>query len=185
MIDLIRNNIPVILLLVFVAIGAYSFYSQGEEAAKRESEYHRVVTENTQLTEDLKATRAHAQAVARVDAERVESAERIRTVTKETIREIPTYLPAAAVAASSVNCLLPAGWGLLHDAAATGTPPSDYAATSRADATPVTPQAAAETVIENYGTSIDTADRLTHLQDYVCATVPAASEMCSTTGGTE
>lgn len=85
--------------------------------------------------------------------------EKVRTITKELIREVPVRVPADA-------CPLPGDWRVLHDAAASGEVPGPAAA-GRADGAPVPAQEAAATVIDNYGTCRDTAERLRGLQRYV------------------
>lgn len=89
-----------------------------------------------------------------------EYVDRVRVVRErgETIvKEVPVYVPAD-------SCPLPAGWGVLHDAAATGGLPDPAVA---ADGPPVDPRDAAETVGRNYATCHANAERLTALQEWV------------------
>ena len=89
--------------------------------------------------------------------------DRVRTVREagETIvREVPVYVPAQC----DSDGRLPAGWRVLHDAAASGRAASTSDA---ADAQPVDPQTAADTVARNYLTCRETAEQLTALQQWV------------------
>ncbi len=73
------------------------------------------------------------------------------------IKEVPIYVP-------SDTPDLPAGFRVLHDAAASGELPDP----SRiADAAPVPAQDAARTVIGNYTTCRATAEQLIALQDWI------------------
>lgn len=112
-----------------------------------------------------------AIAVLRVQVKQVEVTERVVTqyvdrvrVVREqadaVIREVPIYVPTKCDA----DGRLPAGWRVLHDAAASGR----AASTSDAiDAQPVAPDTAAATVARNYGTCRETAEQLTALQQWV------------------
>ena len=75
------------------------------------------------------------------------------TLTKEVVRYVP-----------SDSCSLPAGWRVLHDAAARSEP-ADPA--GNADAPPVAAQDAAATVIDNYSACHANAEQLVALQDWV------------------
>lgn len=87
--------------------------------------------------------------------------ERVRVVTRTIVEKVAVYVP-------SDTPPLPAGWGVLHDAAARGDPaPEDSAAAIRAYGAGPSAQDAAETVVENYGTYHEIAARLTGLQRYV------------------
>ncbi len=73
------------------------------------------------------------------------------------IKEVPHYVP-------SDTCILPAGFRLLHDAAASGELPD----TARsADAQPVTAQDVAATIASNYQQSREIATQLEALQEWV------------------
>jgi len=110
-------------------------------------------------------------AVLRVQVKQAEVTERIVTqyvdrvrVVRETadavIREVPVYVPQSCDA----DGRLPAGWRVLHDAAASGRAAST---STDADAQPVAPDTAAATVARNYGTCRETAEQLTALQQWV------------------
>lgn len=128
---------------------------------------HRIGANGVQSEWDASVARGEAE-IARLRNEagkvttRVETkyVDRIVTVegkTREIIREVPVYVPAGAVE-------LPPGWRLLHDAAAEGSVPDPA---DLADAAPVDAQAAATTVVENYGACHVIATRLTSLQEWV------------------
>lgn len=122
----------------------------------------------------LEAERASAQATHRLieSAYRAgqaltQTSERERVVTKIIREQIHEQLPARDPA-----CLhLPAAWRLLHDAAASGTDP---AASGRADDPGPSPQDAAQTVVDNYGTYRLTAARLSACQQYITDIVQPA-----------
>lgn len=142
--------LAVLLLLTAVVAGGLSVRKAYAERAlfRTQLEAERAVVE------DFKA-RVHAS--YRLAERRSQDAERIRTVTKEITREVLIRIPADAAP-------LPPAWRVLHDAAAEGRSP---APAGGPDAAPVPAQDAASTVIENYGTFHDTADRLVKLQQYV------------------
>lgn len=71
-------------------------------------------------------------------------------------REVEKLIPAGA-------CELPAGFRVLHDAAATGAVPDDPARAADA-ADPVEVVAAARTIAENYAAARANAEKLTALQ---------------------
>lgn len=103
---------------------------------------------------------AQAQVTERVVTQYVDRVRVVRETADAIIREVPIYVPAQCDA----DGRLPAGWRVLHDAAASGRA-ADSA--SAADAQPVPPDAAAETVARNYGTCRETAEQLTALQQWV------------------
>lgn len=80
----------------------------------------------------------------------------IQVVTETITKEVPVYVP-------SDTPDLPAGWRLLHDAAARGEVPNPA---GLADAAAVPAQDAANTVIANYGTCRETAERLRAFQTW-------------------
>ena len=124
------------------------------------------------VQEDWNTERAaQTMTVLRVEVKQVEVTERIVTqyvdrvrVVREQadtiIREVPVYVPQSCDA----DGRLPAGWRVLHDAAASGrvTDPATVA-----HAQPVALDTAAATVARNYGTCRETAEQLTALQQWV------------------
>lgn len=86
-------------------------------------------------------------------------ADRIVTVTKETIKEVPVYV-------SANDCPMSPGFRVFHDAAANGEIPDPARI---ADAAAVPPQDAAATLVANYGNCHAIAARLTGLQEWIRA----------------
>lgn len=120
----------------------------------REAKIRAQYAKQAQEVNDKRA--AIAQPIA---AKQVEVQEKIRTVFKTIIKEVPTYV--------SINdCPMSPGFRVFHDAAANGVLPDP----SRIpDAALVPAQDVANTVAENYQTCHATAARLTGLQDWVKA----------------
>ena len=103
---------------------------------------------------------AQALVTERVVTQYVDRVRTVREAGETIVREVPVYVPAQCDA----DGRLPAGWRVLHDAAASGQP-ADPARV--ADAQPVAPDAAAATVARNYLTCRETAEQLTALQQWV------------------
>lgn len=101
-----------------------------------------------------------AQINERVVTQYVDRVRTVREAGETIVKEVPVYVPAQCDA----DGRLPAGWRVLHDAAASGQPAD---AARAADAQPVAPDAAAETVARNYLTCRETAEQLTALQQWV------------------
>lgn len=93
----------------------------------------------------------------KIETQYITRVEKIRGDTQTIVRQVPVFVPAG-------SCDLPGGFRVLHDAAAQGSVPDPAGA---ADAAPVPAQAAAATVVDNYGTCRETAERLTSLQQWV------------------
>jgi hypothetical protein len=108
----------------------------------------------------LRVKVAQAEVTERVVTQYVDRVRIVREQADAVIREVPVYVPAQC----DPDGRLPAGWRVLHDAAASGGA-ADPAAI--ADAQPVAPDAAAATVARNYGTCRETAEQLTALQQWV------------------
>jgi hypothetical protein len=106
-----------------------------------------------------KADEARAAISTPIAEKQIVVQEKIRTVFKTIIKEVPTYV--------SVNdCPMSPGFRVLHDAAANGEVPDPARIP---DAAHVPAQDAANTVAENYRIHHETAARLTGLQDWVRA----------------
>ena len=103
---------------------------------------------------------AQAQVTEHVVTQYVDRVRTVREAGETIVKEVPVYVPAQCDA----DGRLPAGWRVLHDAAASGQP-ADPARV--ADAQPVAPDAAAATVARNYLTCRETAEQLTALQQWV------------------
>ena len=97
-------------------------------------------------------------AVAQAAAVHLQAAQdRVRTVVRTITREVPTYVTIQADA----GCTVPAGFRMLHDAAAAGVPPASDAPGGAADApSGISLSAVAQTVTSNYGICHETAERL-------------------------
>ena len=108
----------------------------------------------------LRVKVAQAEVTERVVTRYVDRVRIVRETADAIIREVPVYVPAQC----DPDGRLPAGWRVLHDAAASGGA-ADPATVAHAQ--PVAPDAAAETVTRNYGTCRETAEQLTALQQWV------------------
>lgn len=117
----------------------------------------KVRAQYAQQAQDTNVARA---AVAPPIAAKQEAAqEKIRTVFKTIIKEVPVYVKAT-------DCPMPPGFRVLHDAAANGEIPD---AARIPDAAAVPAQDVASTVTGNYEACQATSARLTGLQDWVRA----------------
>ncbi|SFB73937.1 hypothetical protein SAMN05216344_102154 [Polaromonas sp. OV174] len=106
-------------------------------------------------TVDTRRADVAAPIAAKQEAAQVQ----IRTVTKTIIEKVPVYVKAD-------DCPMPAGFRVLHDAAADGVIP-DPAGIPDAAAVPA--QDVASTVASNYGACHETAARLVGLQEWINA----------------
>lgn len=147
------KGILVVLLFALTLMG-FGFVT-GRDFEKDRQE----ATTIASLRESLATTERHLSSVQEIAAKQSKARAKVRTITKEIIREVPIRIPADSPP-------LPGGFRVLHDAAAAGTQ-VDSSAPGGTDATPVPPQAAAETIAENYGEYHDLAERHRGLQDYV------------------
>lgn len=148
-------------VLIFVGVSAYTAGSDSVraewEAAKAEQALA-VAKELGRQKAEFEMKLALSQAIG-VDT--AAEAERVRVVTRTIVKKVPVYVPTDTPA-------LPAGFGVLHDAAARGVAaPDDPAAAIRAYGPGPSAQDAAETVAGNYGTYHEVAGRLAGLQRYV------------------
>jgi len=120
----------------------------------------REVKVRAQLARQAAEADAARSAVSQpIAAKEAAAQQKIQTVFKTIIKEVPTYV--------SINdCPMSPGFRVFHDAAANGVLPDP----SRiADAASVPAQDVANTSAENYRTYYETAARLTGLQDWVRA----------------
>lgn len=119
--------------------------------------YQRAVAE---YAAQAKAVDAQREAVsAPIVAKEAAAQVQIRTVTKTLIEKVPIYVKAD-------DCAMPAGFRVLHDAAAVGKIPDPARI---ADAAAVPAQEVAGTLTENYGLYFETSERLRGLQEWVRA----------------
>ena len=84
----------------------------------------------------------------------------IRTITKKLIEKVNVYVPMD-------TCVLPPGYRRLHDAAVANVEIPDAASVPDGAAVPA--DAAAKTLVENYGIAHVNAERLKGLQEWVRA----------------
>lgn len=98
-----------------------------------------------------------ADVTARVDLKYAPALTKIQTVTKETIRYVPQFVPSS-------DCPVSGGFRVFHDAAAEGRVPDPAGVP---DAAPAPAADVAATVADNYGTCREDAARLTGLQEWV------------------
>lgn len=131
-------------------------------AGVRESdERHRIADEAARTKQAEQAAKVVTQQAAVTERVVTQYVDRVRTVrekAREIVKEVPVYVPAD-------SCPMPAGFRLLHDAAA-GLPPIPNPA-ARTDAAPVPAQTVAATVADNYGACRETAEQLRGLQAWV------------------
>jgi hypothetical protein len=145
-IDAILAALAVVLVLCL----GYGLYSSGKRAARAEQAVTQLKQDNATLERQL-SVKAKVEVITQ---DRIVEKERIRTVTKEIIRNVNRFIP-------SDSPDLPGGFRVLHDAAAQGTSVPD---SPGADAAPVPARDAAATVAKNYGSCLANADQLVKLQ---------------------
>ena len=105
---------------------------------------------------------ARESATNEADKKGVAEGVRIRTVYKTITKEIPIYVSQIA----DSECVIPVGFVLLHNAAASGSVPES---SGQPNDTPsgVELSGVAKIVTENYGTCIENSTRLSGLQQWV------------------
>ena len=143
-------------LAVLVAAATGWGWVKGAASVQAEWDAERAVQTIAVLRVEVK----QAEVTERVVTQYVDRVRTVREAGETIVREVPVYVPAQC----DPDGRLPAGWRVLHDAAASGQP-ADPART--ADAQPVAPDTAAATVARNYGTCRETAEQLTALQQWV------------------
>lgn len=130
------------------------------------------------LTLQKRLDTAQGQVSDRVVTEYVDRVQVVRGKTQTLIQKVPVYVPQKPDPKCRPGSAdLPGGFRVLHDLAIRpgGLPDGDSGDAARAaDAAPVAVQAAAATVVENYGAGLENAERLTALQDWVRAQHEAA-----------
>ena len=129
-------------LVVFAVVAlAFKLYGDHRYAAGQSDVQGRWDKATTAQAEaDRKAQGQQQEITTRTVTEYVDHVRTIHEKGETIVQRVPIYVP-------SDSPLLPAGWRVLHDAAATGNlppPPGSFAAA------PVEPRAAAETVAGNY-----------------------------------
>ena len=110
-----------------------------------------------------------AAVTERVVTKYVDRIQTVRERGKTIVEKVPFYVPSPSPSAPEgppgCDGVLPGGFRVLHDAAATGAELPDPAAA--ADAPAVSAQDAAATVADNYGTCHEVSEQLTALQQWV------------------
>lgn len=149
---------PLIKVLVAILVAAMAVLG-GYELRSLVAERDSLKETKEVLQEQLRQAGKVTTTTATVLTSRVQSSASIKQNAKEVQVEIEKRIPVAG------NCVLPADWRVLHDAAAEDVPVPD--ATGRADAAAVTAQEAARTVTSNYELSHDNSDRLEKLQQWI------------------
>jgi len=143
-------------LSMLIAASAGWGYTRGAAAVQSRWDAERLRQAHAVATARLR----HAQITERVVTQYVDRVRTVREAGETIVREVPIYVPTQCDA----DGRLPAGWRVLHDAAASG----ELADPARAaDAQPVAPDAAAETVAHNYASCRLNAEQLIALQAWV------------------
>jgi hypothetical protein len=144
-------------LSIFIAGRAFGIWQERNAWLAREK--IRIEAEaEAKRTEAILYAR-NSEAVAELAKSAAVETEKIKVVTSVIRERVEVYVP-------SDTPDLPAGWRVLHDAAATGREP-DPSAAAGSDAATVPVKDAAETVAENYGSCREDQERLRLLQQYV------------------
>ena len=143
-------------LAVLVAAATGWGWVKGAASVQAEWDAERAAQTMTILRVQVK----QAEVTERVVTQYVDRVRVVREQADTIIREVPVYVPQSCDA----DGRLPAGWRVLHDAAAVGGA-ADAATIDHAQ--PVAPDTAATTVSRNYGTCRETAEQLTALQQWV------------------
>lgn len=122
---------------------------------------------------DARAARAEADAAAweasaaRADVKRITTyVDRLRVI-HDTTAAITKDIPRYVTPETDRRYPLPVGFVRLHDAAATGVPIVESPGDLDAARSEVTLYAAAEVIVDNYGTCHAIAEQLSGLQDWV------------------
>lgn len=110
-------------------------------------------------TAKAKIETAQAETTTRVVTQYVDRVQTVRERGTTIVKQVPIYVPT-----DSATCDLPAGFRVLHDAAAAGELPDPA---GDADAASVPAQTVAATVAENYATHHTTVEQLGALQQWV------------------
>ena len=152
MIFLLRYWKPLALVLLIAGLVASGYAWKAHNAAQA-AELAKAKAQVVVLTLAVK----QAAATERVVTKYVDRVKVVAGRTQTIIKEVPVYVPIDSPD-------LPAGFRVLHDAAAQGVIPDPARI---ADASPVPAQDAAETIASNYGTCGETAEQVRALQDWI------------------
>ena len=158
--DPIKTAIALV-LLALLALGGWKVHSYGQaryQAGQADVQAKWDKANAKAQAEIAKLREAAGRVTVRTETVYVDRVRTIREKGNEIIRNVPVYVPAGSPD-------LPAGFRLLHDAAAANEPlPASPGIT---DAAAVSAQTAAATVASNYALAAENAARLTSLQEWV------------------
>lgn len=152
--------------LIFFGWGEWR-YHQG--ASKVKSEWNASVERGKNIVKELKSR--HGMVFYKVLVQHVEKVKVIKERGATVEKLIPVYLPS--------DDLLPGGFRVLHDAAATNTVPGT---TEGADAQPVPIRQVASTVNKNYTTCHLAIQELYSLRQWVVGNRQAYLDLCKQQG---
>lgn len=159
-IDPIRAGIA-LALVALLALAGWKVHSYGTaryKAGQADVQAKWDAANDKAQAEIAKLREAANRVTVRTETVYVDRVRTIREKGNEIVRNVPVYVPAGSPD-------LPAGFRLLHDAAAANSPIP--ASPGIADAAAVSAQTVAVTVASNYAISAENAARLTGLQDWV------------------
>lgn len=139
------------LIALILTAGSYRFGASHVQA-QWDAERDRIATAKA------KTETAQAETTTRVVTQYVDRVQTVRERGKTIVQKVPVYVP------SDSTCDLPAGFRVLHDAAAAGELPDPAGG---ADAASVPAQTVAATVADNYATYHATVEQLGALQQWV------------------
>lgn len=160
--DPIRTAILVAILAVLALAGwrihAYGADRYAAGQAKVRAEWDASIERGRKEVERLRAEAG--KVTVRTEVQYIDRVRVVKEKGDAIVREVPVFVPAGTADIGG-------GFRLLHDAAAQGGPVPDAAGIAHAAAVPA--QDLAATVIVNYTTAHEVAERLTSLQDWVFA----------------
>lgn len=150
-------------VLGLLALAGWRIHAYGAERyaagqAKVRAEWDASIERGRKEVERLRAEAS--KVTVRTEVQYIDRVRVVKEKGDAIVREIPVFVPAGSGE-------LGGGFRLLHDAAAQGRPVPDAAGIAHAAAVPA--QDLAATVIVNYTTAHEVAERLTALQDWVFA----------------
>lgn len=144
-----------IAFIVVMAVSHYKAYSAGHDSAEADCNAYKAA----QVIEAEKARISQQEEINKVAQDYAAKAKKERIVTRTIIKEVDKHVPDTLP-------MLPAGFRLHHDAAATGQEIND---TARVNGSPIAPKDVAHTVAENYANCRYDQGRLEALQGIVKA----------------
>lgn len=146
---------PYRILIVVALLALFGWWCYGKGAASVQADWDKAV-DDAKLHASQTETK-QAEATVKVVTEYVDRVKVVHQKGEEIIREVPVYIRPA-------DYMLPLGFGVLHDAAATGVFPD---ASGDTDAATIDAAAALETVVGNYTTCTAIREQLISLQDWI------------------